>query len=34
VLVADLEAEDRLNEEVREMLKNFSDEIARGALNY
>ena len=34
VLVADLEAEDRLNDEVREMLKNFADEISRGSLNY
>ena len=34
VLTADLEAEDRLNDEVREMLKTFSDEINRGALNY
>ena len=34
ILTADLEAEDRLNDEVREMLKNFSDEISRGSLNY
>jgi hypothetical protein len=34
VLVEDLEAEDRLNDEVRDMLKNFSDEISRGSLNY
>ena len=34
VLTHDLEAEDRLNEEVREMLKSFSEEISRGALNY
>ena len=34
VITADLEAEDRLNEEVREMLKNYSDEISRGMVNY
>jgi hypothetical protein len=34
VLVTDLEAEDRLNDEVRDMLKNFADEISRGSLNY
>ena len=34
VLVEDLEAEDRLNDEVRDMLKNFADEISRGSLNY
>jgi hypothetical protein len=34
VLTADLEAEDRLNDEVRDMLKNFAEEISRGALNY
>ena len=34
VLVEDLEAEDKLNDEVREMLKNFADEISRGSLNY
>lgn len=34
VLTADLEAEDRLNDEVREMLQNFSEEISRGSLNY
>jgi hypothetical protein len=31
---ADLEAEDRLNDEVHEMLKKYSDEIARGMINY
>lgn len=34
VLTADLEAEDRLNDDVRDMLKNFAEEISRGALNY
>ena len=34
VLTTDLEAEDRLNDEVREMLQNFSEEISRGSLNY
>jgi len=34
VVTADFEAEDRLNDEVREMLKNFADEISRGSLNY
>jgi hypothetical protein len=34
VLTADLEAEDKLNDEVREVLKNFADEISRGALDY
>jgi hypothetical protein len=34
VLTADLEAEDRLNDDVREMLKTYADEISRGALNY
>ena len=34
VLTTDLEAEDRLNDEVREMLMNFSEEISRGSLNY
>jgi len=34
VLTTDLEAEDRLNDEVREVLQNFSEEISRGSLNY
>ena len=34
VLTEDLVAEDRLNEEVREMLKNYADEISRGMVNY
>ena len=34
VVTADFEAEDRLNDEVREMLKNFAEEISRGSLNY
>ena len=34
VLTADLTAEDQLNEEVREMLKNYADDISRGSLNY
>lgn len=34
VVTADLEAEDRLNDEVREMLKNYADEISRSSLNY
>jgi hypothetical protein len=34
VLTADLAAEDALNEEVREMLKNYADDISRGSLNY
>lgn len=34
VVTADLEAEDRLNDEVREMLKNYADEINRSSLNY
>jgi hypothetical protein len=34
VLLEDLEAEERLNEEVREMLKGYADEISRGMLNY
>jgi hypothetical protein len=34
VVTADLEAEDRLNEEVREILKNYADEISRGMVNY
>ena len=34
VVTSDFEAEDRLNDEVREMLKNFADETSRGSLNY
>jgi len=34
VLVEDLAAEDKLNDDVRDMLKNFADEISRGSLNY
>lgn len=34
VLRDDLEAEERLNEDVREMLKGYEDEISRGMLNY
>jgi hypothetical protein len=34
VFLEDLEAEERLNEEVREMLKGYADEISRGMLNY
>jgi hypothetical protein len=34
VFLADLEAEDRLNDEVHELLKNYSDEISRGMVNY
>jgi hypothetical protein len=34
VVTADFEAEDRLNDEVRDMLKNFAEEISRGSLNY
>ena len=34
VLTADLAAEDQLNEEVREMLKTYADDISRGSLNY
>ncbi len=34
VLREDLEAEERLNEDVREMLKGYEDEISRGMLNY
>jgi hypothetical protein len=30
----DLAAEDRLNDEVHEILKNYSDEINRGMVNY
>ena len=34
VFQGDLDAEERLNEEVREMLKGYADEISRGMLNY
>ena len=34
VFQADLEAEDRLNDEVHELLKSYSDEISRGMVNY
>ena len=34
VFLEDLEAEERLNEEVRDMLKGYADEINRGMLNY
>jgi uncharacterized protein len=34
VVTGDLEAEDKLNDEVREVLKNFADEISRGSLDY
>lgn len=34
VFTADLEAEDRLNDEVHELLKNYSEEISRGMVNY
>ena len=34
VFTADLAAEDRLNEEVHELLKNYSEEISRGMVNY
>ncbi len=34
VFIADLQAEDRLNDEVREMLQGYADEISRGMLNY
>jgi hypothetical protein len=34
VLTSDLEAEDKLNDEAREVLKNFADEISRGSLDY
>lgn len=32
--LGDLEAEDRLNDEVHELLKNYADQIARGDVNY
>jgi hypothetical protein len=34
VITSDLAAEDQLNEEVRELLKNYTDEISRGMVNY
>lgn len=34
VFHADLEAEDKLNDEVHELLKNYADEISRGMVNY
>jgi hypothetical protein len=34
VFTEDLAAEDRLNEEVHELLKNYSEEISRGMVNY
>ncbi len=34
VLVKDFEAEDRLNEDVRELLEKHTDEINRGMVNY
>jgi hypothetical protein len=34
VFLADLEAEDRLNDEVHELLKSYSELIARGDVNY
>jgi hypothetical protein len=34
VFTEDLAAEDRLNDEVHEILKNYSDEISRGMVNY
>jgi hypothetical protein len=34
VVTGDLDAEDKLNDEVREVLKNFADEISRGSLDY
>jgi hypothetical protein len=33
-LTEDLMVEDRLNEEVRQILENYSDEIARGSVQY
>jgi uncharacterized protein len=30
----DLAAEDKLNDEVHELLKNYSEEISRGMVNY
>ncbi|OLD67199.1 MAG: hypothetical protein AUI52_01205 [Acidobacteria bacterium 13_1_40CM_2_68_10] len=34
VFLTDLGAEDRLNDEVHELLKNYSEEISRGMVNY
>ncbi len=34
VFSANLEAEERLNDEVHELLKNYSEEISRGMVNY
>jgi uncharacterized protein len=34
VFLGDLGAEDRLNDEVHELLKNYSEEISRGMVNY
>jgi hypothetical protein len=34
VFLTDLGAEDRLNDEVHELLKNYSEEINRGMVNY
>lgn len=34
VFAADLEAEDRLNDEVHDLLKGYADLIARGDVNY
>lgn len=34
VFLADLTAEERLNDEVHELLKNYSEEISRGMVNY
>ncbi len=33
-LLADLSVEDRLNEEVREILEKYGDEISRSEINY
>ncbi len=34
IFTEDLAAEDRLSDEVRELLTNYSDEISRGMVNY
>lgn len=34
VFLADLSVEDRLNEEVREILEKYGDEISRSEINY
>jgi len=34
VFLADLAVEDRLNEEVREILGKYNEEISRGDINY